>query len=355
MIINYIYKLSRVNSYDEKQLLIVEQTVLLNILKYHIIQNEDLDERKFIFEELVKNTFINNTLNTSNAYYNYLSIIFQCFYAYTILEVETLREDYRENIKKLFQTDISTPNIGGVNMGMLIKMNIEGILCAIALRIKEEDEFARTFEYFPPYIGAKSTVWTKTFDIRFMFFVYMLYNDEVGFYSLYGRFFKWKEMNNVSKLEILNELMRLFDYNKGVLKKNIIDDIKKLADLMKYSFLVSEDKQIKLFKYIREEQEKLFLKNVNKKEIPKLDLEDIKQQLNKLMERENVFGWDANYNDDFYVKYSTPDCIRRKTHIDNISAARNIQRACLSAINNYINSSTSKLELSFDKKELRKY
>lgn len=356
MITDYIYKLSRfTRNSDEKQVLLVEQIALLNVLKYFIIKNENSSERKFIFEELVKNTFINNNYNTSKTYYNCLSIIFQVFYAYIILEQETLNQNYRENIKKLFQTDITTPNIVPLNLATLIKMNIEGVICAIACRIEKEDEFTRTFEYFPPYMMAKSVIWTEVFNIKFMFLVFMVYNYEVGFYSLYERFFQWKKMNISAKLKILNEFMSFFEKNTGVLKRDIINEIEELADLMQYNrFSVNKNKQIKLFEHIRKEHEKLFLENVKEREIPELDLKDIKQQLNELMKQENVFGWSADYYDDFYVKYSTPDYICRKEHIDNRSVARSIQMACLSAINNYINSSTNELELSFDEQGIKK-
>lgn len=354
MITNYIYKLSKFNWNSKNQLLLMEQVALLNVLKYYIIQNEDLDERKFIFEELVKNTFMNNVYNTSNTYYNYLSIIFQAFYAYIMIEGETLNQEYRENIKKLFQTDISTSNIGRLNVGKLMKRNIEGVLCAIALRIEKEDEFTTTFEYFPPYMMVKSIIWTKEFNMKFMFLVFMLYNNEVGFYSLYGRFFEWEKMNNQLKLKILKEFMSFFDYSTGVLKKDILDEIGKLADLMQYSFSVNKNNQIKLFNHLRKEHEKLFVENIEKREIPELDFEDIKHQLNELMEYENVFGWSSDYCGDFYVKYSMPDYIRRKEYINNKSAARSIKNACVSAINKYIQSSTNELELSFDEQGIKK-
>lgn len=354
MIRNYIYKLSTFDWHSETQLLLVEQVVLLYILKYYIIQNEDLDEQKFIFQELVKNTYINNIYNNSNTYYNYLSIIFQVFYAYIMLEGETLKKDYREDIKKLFQTYIGTPNIVKLNIAMLIKMNIEGIICAIACRIEKKDKFTTTFEYFPPYIKAKSVVWTKKFNIKFMFLIFILYNDEVGFYSLYGRFFEWNKMDNIAKLEVLNEFMSFFDYSKGVIKRDIVDEIGKMADLMQCSFSLNEEKQIKLFNHLRDEHEKTFIENIDEKETPELDMTNIKQLLNELMKHEEVFGWDSNYCDSFYIKYSVPDYICRREHINNTNAARSIQAACLSAINNYINSSTNELKLSFDEQGIKK-
>lgn len=354
MLTSYIYKLSMFNWNSKDQLLQLEQIVLLNILKNYIIQNEDLDERKFIFEELVKNTFMNNVHNNSNTYYNYLSVVFQVFYAYIMLEVETFKQDYRVDIKRLFKSDITTSNIMRLNIGMLIKMNIEGVLCAIARRIEKDDEFTNTFEYFPPYTMAKLVVWTKEFNIRFMFLVFMLYHDEVGIYSLFGRFFDWKEMTNATKLKILNEIMNFFDYDAGVLKKDIINEIGKLAELMQCSFAVNEINQIKLFEHISEEHGKLYLENINEIEIPELDMADIKQRLNELMENENVFGWSTVDYDHFSVRYSTPDCICRKEYKNNRSAARNIQTACLSAINNYILSSTNELELTFDEQGIKK-
>ncbi|AOT68308.1 hypothetical protein [Geosporobacter ferrireducens] len=354
MITNYISKLSRFNWNCENQLLLVDQVALLNLLHYHIITNEDLNERKFLFKELVKNTFINNVHNSNITYYNYLSIILQVFYAYIMHEVETLKEDYRENLKRLLQTDIATSNIVRLNVRMLIKMNIEGVLCAIALRIEKEDDYTTKFEYFPPYMMAKSVIWTKEFNIRFMFFLFMIYNDEVGYYSLYKRFFKWDKMNNTAKLQILNEFMSLFDYNTEVLKINIIDKIGRLADLMECSFSVNENKQKELFEHIREEHVKLFTENSSNVEMSELNLEDIRYQLNELMKLENVFGWSEDYYNEFYVKYSTPYCICRKEHMNNKSAARNIQIACLSAINNFISSSTNELELSFDEQGIKK-
>ncbi len=53
---------------------------------------------------------------------------------------------------------------------------------------------------------AKTVVWTSEFNIDFIIILYLVFNDEVGFYSIYEAFFNWDAINDECKIKILGEL-----------------------------------------------------------------------------------------------------------------------------------------------------
>lgn len=354
MISDYIYKLSRFTWKSGSELLQVDQIALLKVLKFYIIENENIDEREFIFKELVKNTCIRNTNSNEKSYYNYLSIICQAFYAYIFLERETLTSKYREYLKQLFQIEVESPNNMQLNLSSLIKMNIKGILYSVASRIERKDEFTSLFAYKFCNRQFRHTIWTNQFDIQFIFLLYVLYNKNVGFYSLYGSFFEWEHLDKDMKLTILNEFMSYFNYKTGKIRIDIFNEVAKLAELMKHPFSINDNYESKLFLYINEEFEKLYSEKVKIKKSHILDLKEINQHLIELMIRDNVYGWHSDFKSDFNIKYKSDDNICRREELDNKKAARRIQTMALSTLNNYIYSLTNELEISFDEQGINK-
>lgn len=330
---------------------------LLNILKDFVLKNNDVNARNYIFQVIIRQAFYNNMLLNKDKYFDFLSIAFQAFYAFIFCEKETLNENYRENLKNTFVMEFSSQTITKMSAPWLMRINIYGILRAIGRRIQRNSELQnRRFENFPPFMMAKTSVWTSEFNIQFMFMLYIIFNDEVGFYSIYETFFDWKIISDEDKINILGEFQKQFDMETGLLNNKFVIQCKQYEDLLRHSSNISEQVQVELFKYIAKEYTNLKQKKADET-VPKIediDYRNVLIKIDELMKEDGIFGWNAQYSTDFYIKFVMSDCISRKEYRTTQNTARTIQRGIIEAVSNYIRQCGNKLTLTFDMEGIKK-
>ena len=329
---------------------------LLNILKYFVLKNSNVDNRNYIFQVIIRQAFYNNMPYSKEKYYDFLSLFFQAFYAFMFCEGETLNENYREGLKNTFVMEFSSETIVKMSAPWLLRINIQEILRAIGRRIQSNSDLQeRRFENFPLFMMAKTTVWTSEFNVDFMFILYIIFNDEVGFYSIYEAFFDWKVLSDDDKINILGEFQEQFDMETGLLKESFVTRCKKYENLLRHTGNVGEQAQIKLFNYIVKEYTSLKQKKMNEAEpkIEEIDYREVLTKIDELMKNDGIFGWDSQYSTEFYVKFVMPDCISRKEYRTTQSTARTIQRGIIESVKSYIRQCGNKLVLSFDMEGIR--
>lgn len=329
---------------------------LLNILKYFVLKNSNLDDRNYIFQVIIRQAFYNNMPYNKEKYFDFLSLFFQAFYAFIFCEGETLNENYREGLKNTFVMEFSSETIVKMSASWLLRINIQEILRAIGRRIQSNSDLQeRRFENFPSFMMAKNTVWTSEFNIDFMFMLYIIFNDEVGFYSIYEAFFDWQVMSDEDKINILGEFQKQFDIEIGLLKDGFVTQCKQYENLLRHSNNITEQSQIKLFNYIVKEHTSLKQKKMNESKsiVKDMDYRDVMTKIDELMKKEGIFGWDPQYSTEFYVEFVMPDCISRKEYRTTQSTARTIQRGIIEAVKSYIRQCGNKLTLSFDLEGIR--
>lgn len=351
----YIHELSKANYFStetDTKLINEEQSALLNIFRYKVFQNSDQKERKFIYESLLFENLSNNRFNERSDYFNYLSIITQMAYAYIVLERETLTKQYREDLKSLIITDIHMPTIAILNLGIVVRMNIRGILKALATRLEAKNNFTKKYEYFSMPLVAKSAIWTEEFDISFFFMLYLLYNKEIGYLSPFAFFDNWETLENNRKKIIMYEIKKSFDNPKKTLSYDAVKALEPLAALFKTDINISEDAQRKLFDYLNEHACGIIIELADEPVNLSTNKENVYAELMKIMDREKVYGWDAAYNNKFPILIRVPDLICRKKNRDDRSTAYDLKNAVTEAIHKYIRR-TSKLELSFNEEGLQ--
>ena len=329
---------------------------LLNILKYYVLENENIEERNHIFLAIIRQIFYNNNLSSKDECFDFLSLLFQAFYSYIFCEKETLNEKYRDELKVTFMQEFSTATLAKMNASWLLKVNIEEVLSAMGRRIVNNSEKGKHFEYFPRFNMVKSVVWTQDFDIDFLFMLYLIYNDEVGIYSIYRHFIDWENTGEELKMAILKRMTSQFDLSSQLLKVEFVERYMAYAELLKHEYRISETLQKNLFEHLMKELEALTQEKVENIEITNTKMEhtQIMEKIDTLMKKDNVFGWSPEFISDFYIKFVIPDCISRREHRTEQSTARTLQQAILSAFEQYIQGCTKKLTLSFDCDGVRK-
>lgn len=324
---------------------------LLNVLKYFVLKNDDEEERNYVFQIIIKQAFYNNVPHNKEKYFDFLALLFQAFYAFIFCEGETLNQNYREGLQKTFAIEFSSETIVKMSASWLLRVNIQEILRAIGRRIQSgSDSLERRFENFPSFLMAKTVVWTSEFNIDFMFMLYLIFNDEVGFYSIYEAFFNWNAVSDECKINILEEFQNQFDMKTGLLKNDFVEQYKQYGNLLKHSSDITEQIQTELFKYIVKEHTDLKKKKINESVFKLIDVDykDIMKRINELMKKDGIFGWDMKYSSECYVKFIMPECISRKEYRTPQSTARTIQRGIIEAVKSYIQQYSNKLFLSFD-------
>lgn len=348
---NYIAALMKLQWKTNEDGIEPDVNSLLNVLKYFVLKNNNVEERNYVFQIMIKQAFYNNMPYNKEKYFDFLALLFQSFYAFIFREGETLNQNYRDSLRDTFTIEFSSETIVKMSASWLLRINVQEILRAIGRRIQSgSDSLERRFENFPSFMMAKTVVWTSEFNVDFMLILYLIFNDEVGFYSIYEAFFDWDAINDECKINILGELQNQFDMKTGLLKDSFVKQYKQYENILKHSSNITEQIQIKLFKYISEAHTNLRWKKINESEHKPIDIDykDVMTRINELMEKDSIFGWDSQYFTEGYVKFVMPDCISRRAYRTPQNTARTIQRGIIEAFKSYIKQRANKLTLTFD-------
>lgn len=324
---------------------------LLNILKHFVLKNNNVEERNYVFQIIIKQAFYNNMPYNKEKYFDFLALLFQSFYAFIFREGETLNQNYRDSLRDTFAIEFSTETIVKMSASWLLRINVQEILRAIGRRIQSgSDSLERRFENFPSFMMAKSVVWTLEFNVDFMLILYLVFNDEVGFYGIYEAFFNWGAINDECKISILEELQNQFDMETGLLKDDFVKQYKQYENLLEHSSNITEQIQIKLFQYICEAHSNLRKKKIIESEPRSIDIDykDVMIRINELMKKDGILGWNSQYFTEDYVKFVMPDYISRRAYRTPQNTARTIQRGIIEALKSYIRQRANKLTLTFD-------
>ncbi|WP_147363089.1 hypothetical protein [Anaerobutyricum hallii] len=112
-------------------------------------------------------------------------MVFQLIYYYAYCEMDVRTEEYRKKIRDLLYTTITDDMISGLRASFLLEENLENILRSFQYRVPKDISVTDTFEASTDFIIAKYKIWTKDFNVKFLFMLYCQYYDLIGcFYKL---------------------------------------------------------------------------------------------------------------------------------------------------------------------------
>lgn len=351
LIENYIHRLTFFHMGEEEGDLTVDAKGLLNIVKYYVLRNENIEERNMIFGIITRELYYsqNSFCTDDKIFYNVLSIITQAFYYSIMCEQETLSEEFRNKLKGTLRTEVSTQTLSSLKFSSLLERNIEEVMRAIGKRINLVDGLERLFEYFPPFSMTKRVIWTKGFNVTFFLALFVIFSDEIGYYSPYKYFIDWENLDDRSKLSILMKMTQKYDLREIIFEEKFVDECRELGELLEHPYHFTEEQQKSLYNHLREEQEKLKLDRIENVEEIKVEWKDVNEKLLFLMNRDKVFGWsDVPVTDVINIKYSTSPQISRREYYDSNKAAGDLQSAILDAVKKYIRNVSEEVSISFD-------
>lgn len=143
--------------------------VIMNIVKYNILNNDNIQNRKMLFSSLVEALKQENFIS-SDRYIQVISEIFRAFFFAIYLEDGSLTEDYRSELLALFQTVTKDRDLISLSFMTLISDEIDKVVAFLALDSISKGDKPRTFwDYRSPGMTWKKVVWTAEELISFAF------------------------------------------------------------------------------------------------------------------------------------------------------------------------------------------
>ncbi|MGI6502259.1 MAG: hypothetical protein ACOX1S_15580 [Anaerostipes sp.] len=346
----YIRSFSRMHWVTNQTNNSLDVNVLLNLLKCKVLKNINVEERNYFYKLLIQYAFYNNQ-NDNEKYYDYLMYMFQAFYAYIYCEREALNPGYRKQLEETFELEFSSETMARMSAPILIERNIESLLYAIGRRIVAGKEFDdRRFEYFPGFTMVKSVIWTREFNVEYYFLMYVIFYDDVFYHDVYKGFIDIEGMSNEEKEALLKCLQDFFEFKTSLLKASFLDECRMYGKTLNATCNITEQEQTKLFTYISTEYASL-KRNMTETQEPNernVIQESVMQRINDLMEKDHIFGWNASYKTDTYIKFQMPDRIYRKSCRNEQTVARSIQHGIIESVRKYVACNSVNVELSFD-------
>lgn len=361
LIKQFIKRMTKGYLEDKEKKLTNEQQVLLGILQHDIVQNENVNEREFLYKLLLQN-IIEQTYYGRQEYgfNNYVSMVGQILFNYCLMESEVLTQAYRNELKKLAKSRFASPNIAIISIKSCLQLNIENILIAFAKRLQESncDDY-RSYDYFPGYTCVKTAVWGFENDILYFMLLYVLFYDEVMPLDD-GLYFEWGKMNSEMKNEITKEFSNFFDVSQKCFKVYFVDLLHEFSEMMGYEDsekidMLINNNQESIFSSVNELRKDTVIKYSKDVKVPSMDECIISQQLTEFLEEENIFGWDSEFRDGKAFEFTmAPVYGRRENRVDR-AIARDIKEAAVYGINWYIANKTKRLYLSHDLKGIKAF
>ena len=141
--------------------------VIMNIVKYKILNNDNIQNRKMLFCSLVEALKQENFIS-SDLYIQVISEIFRAFFFAIYLEDGSLTEDYRSELLALFQTVTKDRDLISLSFMTLISDEIDKVVDFLVLDSISNGDKPRTFwDYRSPGMTWKKVVWTAEELISF--------------------------------------------------------------------------------------------------------------------------------------------------------------------------------------------
>lgn len=336
--------------------LLVEEEVALDILKY-ILNTDNIEEQEKLYKLFLRNIYVKNLYNKDMHYSLFLSMIFQLIYYYAYSEREVRTEEYRKRIRNLLNVTIRDNTIAGLKTSFLLETNLKNILQSFQYRVPEDISVVDTFEASADYVFAKEKIWTKEFNIKFLFMLYCQYYDLDGDYFEPSDYLNWKEFTEKEKGRILKRLNTFFDEKTGLLQQAFIKECRQLGELYNHNYDIMNIEQDRIYKWIHNKQRELVdekLEGSEPDEARTLDLKKITEYLNNTMQRNKIFGWKPEDKMDFYIKYSKITAIMHYSGETDIihekTVASFVETYGQEALNWFIKNKCLKLSISYDEK-----
>lgn len=205
----------------------LKKKIYLEIVRNHVLLNENQLRREEIFASLIKILRRYNQYSDDECFVSILAEILRAFYFYIYLEQETFSEEYMEELYSLFQYEVRGKDRIPVSFRNLLLDNWERVVEQLAIdSLIFEERSHVLWNYFSPNSGFKRIVWCRENLVKFAFAV----NKSVGQnITPFCKLIDSENYNPTHKLEVCDILQSL--YHDGMVTEDIREMVKDIRSL----------------------------------------------------------------------------------------------------------------------------
>ena len=158
----------------------IKAKVIMNIVKYRIIDNDDVEGRRRLFFLLVEALNKKGHLSSDKYYIATISQIYRAFYFIIYLEDGSLKESYRRDLRTLFQSPTNEKDRNPLSFMTLIYERAETVIQWLVMSAAGFGEKPKLFwEYRSSAMNWKKIVWTREEVTAFAFYAYKLIGSNI--------------------------------------------------------------------------------------------------------------------------------------------------------------------------------
>lgn len=158
----------------------IKAKVIMNIVKYRIIDNDDVEGRRRLFFLLVEALNKKGHLSSDKYYIATISQIYRAFYFIIYLEDGSLKESYRRDLCALFQSPTNEKDRNPLSFMTLIYERAETVIQWLVMSAAGFGEKPKLFwEYRSSAMNWKKIVWTREEVTAFAFYAYKLIGGNI--------------------------------------------------------------------------------------------------------------------------------------------------------------------------------
>lgn len=270
----------------------VKREVVHYIIKYDVLLNDNDVKRTRLFHTITELLLRNNLYADDRIFIATISEIFRAFYFYIYYEKETLTEEYRKCLLKLYLTQQNNRDLIVLSFNYLIREYYEEIIPWLAQDAMTFDHRKRIkWDYFGPTTRAKKMVWSSDEVIRFAYCFYKL----VGYIRSDNPFIEfvgsdnWDDNEKIALCRIITDL-----YDDGDLNDYAKEMIQQMSELTGIQIHYSSYRDRTEYAFFQEKLSELLSKyNQEEVEADSPTHEHILELVKKELEKGNVFVFDS--------------------------------------------------------------
>jgi len=335
-------RFSNENDYDE-----VKKQVLFRITKDFILTNEDEKVGKHLFGILVEELYRDGFIESYSNNYNVVAAEIYCaLYFYSEYEVNTLSKNHRQVLKSYMNTALDSIHANRITFSDVIRTRFADVVKSLWELANNFDSNIKMFEYFPPRVKVKTTVWEEERVLKFAMLNYILCDYDCE--SFAGILLSKLGNGDVNKKKyLLRYLLNSFNVNNEELTDYEQRVLLDLSTWLGNDSNIDSSQQQQIFKQINDELKKIedkFEENGDSQ----IELTEINQKLSAYLSNKKYHGYNSSLICDSHEMKLPPQFINLTHGTPGDRIIPIVSRYIEEFLNQHIKQVFKELEISFD-------
>lgn len=335
-------RFSSENDYDE-----VKKQVLFRIIKDFILTNEEEKIGRHLFgiivEELYRDGFIESYSNN----YNVVAAEIYCaLYFYSEYEVNTLSKNHRKVLKSYMNIALDSIHANRITFSDVIRTRFADVVNSLWELANNFDSNIKMFEYFPPRVKVKTTVWEEERVLKFAMLNYILCDYDCE--SFAGILLSKLGNGDVNKKKyLLRHLLNSFNVDNEELTDYEQRVLLDLSTWLGNDSNIDSSQQQQIFKQINTELKKIEDKFEGNGD-SQIELTEINQKLSAYLSDKKYYGYNSSLICDSHEMKLPPQFINLTHGTPGDRIIPIVSRYIEEFLNQHIKKVFKELEISFD-------